>query len=292
MYRLLTGALICLTGGAGLAQSDTIFPNVGGSWDMTTITWDWDGQNMNFEYWPHHMQYTAEPSVEEFGFSWGAVYDGFWAQVGLIAVDSGRVYYRATALYTAGIGGLGYGDTTMRVLYDFDLALGDTAYIQNGLTEPPGWPVIVQDIDTVFMGGFPRRRFELDNGDVWVEGIGSLEGLLRPFLEIFENGFSLDDFCGQYMTVDGVPYTSCLPLVTGDPEQPRSGLAVHPNPSDGTFVLSGMRPGTTYRVIDARGVVVLSGRTEASATAITMTQAAAGIYLLRIDGSVHRIVIE
>lgn len=39
---------ICTTLGtlalSGLsAQSDTLFPNVSGSWDMTTIHWDWDG---------------------------------------------------------------------------------------------------------------------------------------------------------------------------------------------------------------------------------------------------------
>lgn len=81
------------------AQSDTLFPNVSGSWDMTTTTWDWDGQNMNFEYWSHHLEYFTEPSVEEFGFTWGTVHDGN-GPVGLLAVDSGRVYYRGTAFMT------------------------------------------------------------------------------------------------------------------------------------------------------------------------------------------------
>lgn len=287
MNRTIPAILVSICSMPLHAQSDTIFPNVSGSWDMTTITWDWDGQNMNFEYWPHHMEYMAEPSIEEFGFSWGAVYDGFGTAVGLIAVDSGRVYFRATAEYLAGV--ITYNDTTMRVLYDFHLAVGDTAYLQNGL---PGWPVTVQLVDTVFLAGYPRSRFELDNGDVWVEGIGSMEGLLRPFLEIFENMFSLDDFCGEYVTADGVPYTSCIPLVTGVPEELGRVLNVHPNPSDGTFMLSGARTGATYRILDARGVEVLTGRMQASTTTVRMKEAASGMYLLRIDGSVQRLVVE
>lgn len=274
------------------AQSDTLFPNVSGSWDMTTTTWDWDGQNMNFEYWSHHLEYFAEPSVEEFGFTWGTVHDGN-GPVGLLAVDSGRVYYRGTAFYDAGWGGGGYGDTTLRVLYDFHLGVGDTAYIQNAFSGPPGWAAEVMSIDTVFLGGFPRQRFMLSNGDVWVEGVGSMEGLLRPFLELFENMFTLDAYCGEFMTAGLVSYTGCFPLALDVAKAPFDTVkGLFPNPASGSVTVRGVMPGTAYRVLDMEGRTVLLGRSFSDACSIPLSGIGVGVYVVEVEGRRSRLIVE
>lgn len=272
------------------AQNDTLFPSVSGSWDMTTIHWDWDGQDMNFEYTPHHLEYFAEPSVDEFGFVWGTVYDAS-GPVGLMAVDSGRVYYRGTAFYYAGWGGGGYGDTTLRVLYDFNLEVGDTAYMQNPFSGPPGWAAEVMSIDTVYLGGFPRQRFMLTNGDEWVEGVGSMEGLLRPFLEIFENGFTLDDFCGEYITADQVPYTSCLPLVLDVPEERSLGMRLYPNPASSSVTVSGVRPGAQFRLRDLHGRLVLVSALQDPGI-VSLAGIHPGVYVAEIGGRHSKLIIE
>lgn len=84
-----------------------------------------------------------------------------------------------------------------KLLYDFDLALGDTV-------EPfyscPDDTFIIQNIDSVDIGGIYRRQFEI-NGTGWgpiylIEGIGSNIGLAYPNFCPFE--YSTDFICYHY----------------------------------------------------------------------------------------------
>ncbi|HMC98018.1 MAG TPA: T9SS type A sorting domain-containing protein, partial [Flavobacteriales bacterium] len=287
MFRLCTMLLLGLSVLPSRAQSDTIFPNVNGDWDMITTTWDWDGQNMNFLYYPHSMHYEAQPAVEEFGHSWGTVYDILGSAVGLIAVDSGRVWYRATALYNDGYAG--YSDTTARVLYDFNITVGDTAYLEN---MELGLFVIVESIDTVQISGRERRRFMLSNSDVWIEGMGSMGGLLRPVMFIFENACDLNAFCGNYIDADNVAYTSCLGMGMEPRERKTDQWTAYPNPCTDAFILEGVRPSDAFVISDARGVAVSSGTITDTRATVDMRNAGAGIYFVRIGERVQRIVVR
>ncbi len=66
------------------------------------------------------------------------------------------------------------------ILYDFNLEIGDTAYVNNVFCNDI--PIYVIDIDTVEYFGVSRKRWNLgENGIVeefWAEGIGSLNGPL------------------------------------------------------------------------------------------------------------------
>jgi len=91
-----------------------------------------------------------------------------WQYQGLLREDSNIVYYIPP-------------DKNEGVLYDFNLEIGDTAYVNNMFCN--NIPIYVIDIDTVEYLGTSRKRWILgEDGYVhefWVEGIGSLNGPLH-----------------------------------------------------------------------------------------------------------------
>jgi hypothetical protein len=67
------------------------------------------------------------------------------------------------------------GENSGGILYDFNAKVGDTLNLINAEFVP------VYKIDTVLVGSTLRKRFFLwweDSGLVWIEGIGSLKGIL------------------------------------------------------------------------------------------------------------------
>ena len=288
IMRLGFITMLLLVVGRVSAQNDTIFPNVDGTWDMTTTTWDWDGQNMNFMYFNYTLQYYAEPSVEIDGLSWGSVTSGDGTQIGLLAVDQDKVFYRSIQPFYYGYEY--YGDTATQVLYDFGLSVNDTAYWQSS---DPSFPVTVQSIDTVWLAGRARKRLHLNVfGDEWVAGIGSIKGLLTPLQFWFEASYSMSNFCGNYLDADSVPYQACLPFTVGVPDAPKAKLAIHPNPSTGTFVVEGASPNKPYHLTDVRGIEVLSGLTAAGSTNILLPHAIPGFYVLNVAGTRTKVIVQ
>ncbi|MDO8897545.1 MAG: T9SS type A sorting domain-containing protein [Bacteroidales bacterium] len=90
-----------------------------------------------------------------------------WHFKGLLREESNIVYYIPP------VGAEG-------ILYDFNLEIGDNTYINNVFCSDI--PIYVIDIDTVEYFGTSRKRWLIgENGivdEVWVEGIGSLNGPL------------------------------------------------------------------------------------------------------------------
>ena len=127
-----------------------------------------------------------------------------WEGIGLLREDTitQRVYYE---------GGL---------IYDFDIELGDSIYITNHYIGFAGALMRCDSIDTVNMYG-NRKRFYfnayLDGNyfeDTWIEGIGSIYGLLYSGINAanYAGGFSNLICCSKNDTViyfDSV-YRSCF----------------------------------------------------------------------------------
>lgn len=271
--------LLCSLALSVTAQNDRIFPNVSAQFDLS-----WPCKDPFSGPWTAYESYTfeAQPSIIIDDLEWGRMLQGN-NELGKVAMDGERILYRGTDdQYVP-------ADTTI-LMYDFSLDVGDTAYWD----EYYGFGhAVVIDIDTLILVERERRLFTLNNDDHWLEGIGSLMGFFRPvYFTPIGCGHPTFSYCADYVDQENVPYTICSDMFMGTSQQRRTGLSVHPNPSNGTFALSGVRPGSSYRVTDARGVEVLSGRAEAASTTIAMKEAATGIYLLRIDGSVQRIMIE
>ncbi|MFW5974921.1 MAG: T9SS type A sorting domain-containing protein [Bacteroidota bacterium] len=63
------------------------------------------------------------------------------------------------------------------LLYDFSLSEGDTVVVQNYFLNPEETTMVCNAIDTTWIDGEPRKVFSFYS-DTWIEGIGSLHGLL------------------------------------------------------------------------------------------------------------------
>ncbi len=91
-----------------------------------------------------------------------------WTYEGLIREDSNVVYFIPP-------------DCSEGILYDFNLEIGDTAFIKNRFCQDTEVQVIVYNIDTIDYFGIQRKRWLIDNSfnEYWIDGIGSQCGPLH-----------------------------------------------------------------------------------------------------------------
>lgn len=68
-------------------------------------------------------------------------------------------------------------------------------------------------------------------------------------------------------------------LIT-DIDETLSDVAVYPNPNDGTFTISGLEVGTTYRVFNNAGKLILGEQQAVENQRVRMTNVASGVYFL------------
>lgn len=90
--------------------------------------------------------------------------------------------------------------------------------------------------------------------------------------------YSYTDGNGCTNTIDlSVQVKDCA----GVPEETLEGVSLHPNPNDGTFMISGLSKNTKFQVFDERGRIVLESVVESDETEIKMPVVNNGIYYLR-----------
>ena len=94
-----------------------------------------------------------------------------WVQVGLIREDTNthQVYFTDNYINEG-------------LLYDFDLEIGDTVYVEN-FYNSESVSLIVNNIDSIIINGNSRKKYflyseEYHRTEIWIEGIGSLRGIL------------------------------------------------------------------------------------------------------------------
>lgn len=181
------------------AQNDTIFPNVSGSWNVKS--WTYGASDIIYSGYSCKI---LEGEEDTLGNLWQRVVNGEDDSfLGLIRSDSGKVYYHGVNTVYFGLGHFYDGDSTV-VLYDFNLTVGDTIDLY--------YEMIVDSITTSDFLGVSKRKFYLSNhmegvSDVWIEGMGSIEGLFRPVTNMFELGLILCNYTGNYEDSLGTPYT-------------------------------------------------------------------------------------
>lgn len=256
---------------AAIGQTDVTFPNVTAQFEEVWLcmTPNNGSYNMFVNY-----EFEAEPSIDSLGFTWGSLGDDQ-----LIAVDGPRLLIMNSWL-----------SDSILTLYDFSVQVGDTAYFDIYYTNDHA---TVSSIDTIDIQGRLRKRFVLSNEDIWIEGIGSLLGLLRPIWEIpLGCGHYSYEFCANYIDEDEVPYTWCSDLVMSDNEINTNETRVYPIPCDHHLTIRPDQPGGRFRLSDMNGRILRSGIMENDHHTLDVSDLAPGMYLLFLPNVTAKVLVE
>lgn len=185
------------------------------------------------------------------------------------------------------------------LLYDFNLSLGDTlplSFIYDG-----SFPVIINVIDSINSNGQFFKRYHLQGagwglGDYLIEGIGSTFGLLSPIETFFEH--SNDLVCFKYndtiIEFKGTSsYYSCDVITGLNPIKTTQSLDFNiiPNPTTGVLYINNNNiQVTSIDVLDITGKTVQSFLN--TKKMIDLSHLQSGIYFLKINNSVTKIILE
>lgn len=161
------------------SQNDSVLPNYEAGYNLFEKT---IGSDLNWVYTPETVYFSNfnEDDTVEVGYN-----------------SYAKIFFEGNKAFIIGNSGfngpLMYDDSAV-VLYNFDLNVGDTSYLENGsgsnlyLT-----PVIVENITFQNIEGVQRKRIEHSNGDTWIQGIGSLTHPLWPVMNHFEVNYIFCD---------------------------------------------------------------------------------------------------
>ena len=127
------------------------------------------------------------------------------------------------------------------LLHNFNAEIGDTLYnVYDGHNEAGTF--VVTDKDTINYYGVNRRTIELSDGPIWIEGIGSEDGLFQTIspgvsgiTQCLCMSFNDTIFWNRY----GFNYElgSCADYMTVEDQFNDLKLTVYPNPSSGVFTV-------------------------------------------------------
>lgn len=276
MRSLILAIMVC-SGLSVHAQSDTILPNVYGEWYVEEYNWSGGTPILHSQYnyiigqgWPGTFSYD--------GYEWNVLWDDMiGSMIGGLRVENAIVHYLEITPQL---------DSIEHVLYDFNVGIGDTAYIEMG-----NGPVIVTDKYNVTLNGRIRWRYEMNNNDIWTTGMGSHEGLFRRWCSTFESYYT-QLFSGNYIDQLGTPYFYSWGYQTGTEEHDPGHMPfLFPNPNQGTFTLSDLPIGKTFKIFDPLGQMISSGIVDSDRITIQLPSGASGTFIVDCEGNHERVVV-
>jgi len=269
----------------GHGQNDSIFPNVEGNW--VTYRTCWDAHVPPYPLVTHtYTDYFLDTNFRYVsdGLNWDPLI-GVWDYIGAIAVDGHRVLYKQWMLDVTG--GFDLGDSLPRVLYDFDLNVGDTAYGNDESSIR-----MVEAVDTIDFGGHMRKRLHLTWGETWVAGMGSSLGLFRPFQEEFECICQADYFCASYADSSGSSYQICADFTsvqeTGSSVR---AMTVSPVPADVLVRIELDKNQGPLRIFKGDGALVLEVQKPSSSEVLDISSWPSGPYIASTSSERKRFVV-
>lgn len=193
-----------------------------------------------------------------------------------------------------------YIDTSNRLdtLYDFNLSLGDSVLFDLYGTHPEWLQVI--SVDSIQISGefYKRLKFAEPSliafdelNEIWIEGIGSIHGLLFPNFpvkfsqEMPDSMFLTCSFSDNHQVWKHPSYANCyLNIVLGVDKLEFFDLKIYPNPFWDKIYFENSRIGNyDFAVLNSLGQVVRQIQIESSNQSIDLAELKAGIYFLRIS---------
>lgn len=120
-------------------------------------------------------------------------------------------------------------DTIEHVLYDWNLAVGDTIYPYSSQNQP----TVILWMDTININGTDRRRWQTDGGNdsYWIEGIGSTKGLFFPWCDWFEEDLNLLCYEDAEIQYSNINVTNCYIIAEVQNPVLESIVSIGPNPA-------------------------------------------------------------
>jgi hypothetical protein len=214
-----------------------------------------------------------------------AMINANWFLQGCIREDSAKkVYY------------VNHSETQERLIYDFDLTVGDTAHLDYHSMPAD---LVVDSMSTVLIDNQSRNVFYLRPSNTtfffyyqtWIEGIGSLDELL--IMRAPQVDYDSELLCfheNDTLKYYHPNYTDCFFLNTGLKEiTQQSRISLLPNPTDGKFTISFPEhfkyDDAIVSIADVSGKVVATRRIISSEKAeMDLSELPAGLYFVRVTG--------
>lgn len=173
------------------------------------------------------------------------------------------------------------------LLWDFDKGIGDTFVSANDRYDT----CFVQRIDTIWVGGKPRRTFECHCGIKIIEGIGNVRGVFWG--NICSGGIhgGLTPICykldGQVVPIYPGATATCRLGAYSSLDRPKlsTALQLFPNPAKGKIQLSRQNAlnSSLVKIINPLGQVVKEFSWTSDKTEIDVSQLTPGIYFVNVQ---------
>lgn len=182
--------------------------------------------------------------------------------------ENKKIFYRGTEIhgfkpsYIQIVNNGGTKDDEI-LLFDFSLQVGDTfSYGNLSMSEDY---LVVTEIDTLRINNSTRKIFHFEPiwWVQWIEGIGSLKGLLFTSGDLPTNGLDNDLICfkkNDTILYFNAEYDKCIPLITKTNEiiEISSVIRAFPNPAFSS-VITFLFPDNSFEIIeifDSRGILI------------------------------------
>lgn len=182
------------------------------------------------------------------------------------------------------------GNEAEALLYDFDLAVGDTLPITSNQWQEN---IIVTSIDSILVGDSYRKIFNLteQSSPQLIEGIGHEMGFIEPFPPILECGYSL--LC--YALDDSTYYPNynspCDLTVTIKQELKANTLRYYPNPASNSVTIEFGNPEAIKEVfaINISGEIITLDFKQTSEKSILadLSILSKGLYMIHLIGELN-----
>lgn len=178
------------------------------------------------------------------------------------------------------------------LLYDFSLNVGDTmvsnsvnGYLSNNLC-------IITGIDSIKLNNNEyRRRFLINDWgehEYWIEGIGSIGGILHPMVQFQGAAISLLRCFKQNDTalyINNIECQKCFcQLASSIEDNENRTFKIYPNPVSNTlFIESDLTPSIiTVNLFNANGLLIKSNTFDSYPISLNIKDLPEGIYLIQL----------
>lgn len=276
------------------AQSFQPFVNSDKHWNVmyTDMTGGVANGASTIQYWISETDTIINDTTYKIVFSAGDVFADQGIP-GFIREDTstGKVYFRPHGYYAY--------PSVDRLIYDFSARTGDTVQVfghlncENWYDQDANVYRVTSTGDTTLLNGEVKKTWYLKSlsgyseSDIWIEDIGSLNGMLFPGCYMFGTiSFNLDLLCyfknGENLYISELD-TCFVDWTTGVERINISQLKVYPNPANDFITIEmpeGFESAFKFEVLSSNGIQLMEGKQKGRS--IDIQSLKPGFYYMRI----------